>query len=124
MKNKLLKLKKEGKSYSEIQKITGLSKSTISYHLSTKEKTLKRQKERRREIKKKLVDENGGKCQKCGYDKCIEILEFHHLDPKQKDFSIARARSSSYEKLKKETKKCILLCPNCHREEHIKLKAL
>lgn len=23
----------------------------------------------------------GGKCQICGYDKCVGALEFHHLDP-------------------------------------------
>lgn len=59
----------------------------------------------------------GGKCEKCGYDTCIKALEFHHLDPSQKDFTI----SNDHFKLKEavdESKKCILICANCHRELH------
>lgn len=37
------------------------------------------------EMKKELA------CQKCGYDKVPSVLDFHHLDPKQKDVSVARA---------------------------------
>lgn len=67
--------------------------------------------------KKELVEYKGGKCEKCGYDKCIEALEFHHLDPKQKDFTIAGS-SYSIERMKQEVDKCILICSNCHRELH------
>ena len=28
-----------------------------------------------------MVDYKGGKCERCGYDKNISALEFHHLDP-------------------------------------------
>lgn len=59
----------------------------------------------------------GGCCEKCGYDKCIKALEFHHLDPSKKDFTI----SNDHFKLKdaiEESKKCILICANCHRELH------
>lgn len=34
----------------------------------------------RKERKRKLVELKGGKCEICGYNKCIEALEFHHLD--------------------------------------------
>lgn len=74
---------------------------------------------RRRVIKEKAVDYKGGKCEKCGYDKCIAALEFHHLDPEQKDFSISmQGVSRAWEKVKKELDKCILVCSNCHREIH------
>ena len=59
----------------------------------------------------------GGKCIRCGYNKCLKALEFHHLDPTQKDFTI----SNDHFKLKEaveESKKCILLCSNCHKEFH------
>ena len=36
---------------------------------------------KRRAIKKMLVQYKGGKCERCGYNKCIRALEFHHLDP-------------------------------------------
>ena len=65
----------------------------------------------------KLKEARGGKCIKCGYNKCIKALEFHHLDPSKKDFTI----SNDYFKLLdavNESKKCILLCSNCHKELH------
>ena len=74
---------------------------------------------RRRVIKLKAIEYKGGKCEKCGYNKCPAVFEFHHLDPKQKDFSIAKnGHSRSWERVKNELDKCILLCANCHRELH------
>jgi len=66
-----------------------------------------------------LVKYKGGKCQieSCGYDKCVEALEFHHLDPDKKDFGIG-GKTKSIEKLKAEVDKCIMVCANCHREIH------
>ena len=65
------------------------------------------------------VEYKGGRCQVCGYERCIEALEFHHLDPTQKDFGIShRGYTRSWEKVKEEINKCILLCANCHREFH------
>ena len=74
-------------------------------------------------VKNKLVEYKGGKCEKCGYNKCIDALEFHHKDPNQKDFSIG-GKSWSFEKLKNEVDKCILVCANCHREIHSKVKTV
>lgn len=74
-------------------------------------------KEHRSNIKKKCVEYKGGKCERCGYDKCIGALDFHHLDPSQKDFGIS-TNIKSFDLIKKELDKCILLCANCHREEH------
>lgn len=76
-------------------------------------------KKRRVRIKEELVEYKGGKCEICGYNKCLSALEFHHLDPSKKDFGIAS--NSSYKNitvLKKEIDKCILVCSNCHREIH------
>lgn len=73
---------------------------------------------RRFEIKKRAVSYKGGKCVRCGYSKCIAALNFHHLDAKTKDFSIGSNHSRSWESIRKELDKCILLCANCHAEEH------
>ena len=67
--------------------------------------------------KEKLIEYKGGKCQVCGYNKCASALEFHHLDPSQKDFTISGG-TKSFESLKPEVDKCILVCANCHREIH------
>ena len=64
----------------------------------------------------------GGKCERCGYDKCNAALEFHHLDPTQKD--PMGLRKFGLQSLIKEIDKCILLCSNCHREEHVRLRLL
>ena len=77
-------------------------------------------KKARQRLKKKLVDYKGGKCEICGYDKCINALDFHHLNPNEKDFGISNYTVLSFDKLKKEVDKCILVCANCHREIHAK----
>ena len=68
-------------------------------------------------IKKALVEKKGGKCEICGYDKCIEALQFHHLNPHEKEFGIA-ATHRNFDELVKEAEKCILVCANCHTELH------
>jgi hypothetical protein len=74
---------------------------------------------RRTKVKKMAVEYKGGKCESCKYDKCIEALDFHHLDPKTKSFGIsAGGFSRSWQSIKDEADKCVLLCANCHREIH------
>lgn len=74
--------------------------------------------EQRRKNKILLVMYFGGKCTKCGYDKCITSLTFHHRDPEAKDFGLGNGSIRSFTKLLEEAKKCDLLCHNCHSEEH------
>lgn len=57
------------------------------------------------------------KCAKCGYNKFYAI-DFHHLDPSIKDFTIASNPRKSMKSLMSELDKCIPLCSNCHREFH------
>lgn len=59
----------------------------------------------------------GGKCQCCGYDKCMSALDFHHLDPTKKELTLSSS-IVSWEKTKQELEKCICVCANCHREIH------
>lgn len=68
-------------------------------------------------VKEKCVAYKGGCCQHCGYNKCMAALDFHHLDPSQKDFSFSK-KKAKWETLKPELDKCMLLCANCHREVH------
>ena len=77
----------------------------------------------RQRLKEKLVEYKGGKCEICGYNKCINALEFHHLDPSEKDFGIANGNAIAFEKAKKEVDKCIMVCSNCHREIHFQQNA-
>lgn len=71
----------------------------------------------RRRAKRLLVEEAGGRCQLCGYDRYIGGLHFHHLDPSEKSFPLSnRGCTRSIADLRAEAAKCILLCGNCHAE--------
>ena len=77
----------------------------------------------RRAMKKQAVKELGGKCELCGYDKCIDALVFHHEDPNQKEFGLAQGGTThTWKEYLAEAKKCRLLCCNCHAEEHFRLR--
>jgi hypothetical protein len=69
--------------------------------------------------KDECIKYKGGKCIICGYNRCRNALEFHHLDQKNKDFEIGYSiRRKKIEEIKLELDKCVLLCSNCHRELH------
>jgi excisionase family DNA binding protein len=71
----------------------------------------------RRNAKRKLVEEAGGKCVICGYNRCVAALHFHHVDPSQKAFNLSRRGfTRSIDKLRAEARNCVLLCANCHAE--------
>ena len=71
----------------------------------------------RRGVKQRLVDEAGGACRLCGYDRCLAALEFHHLDPATKRFSVStKGVSRAFDTVRDEAAKCVLLCANCHAE--------
>ena len=72
---------------------------------------------RRSALKQKAVDYLGGHCTICSYNKTNSALEFHHIDDFEKDFNIS-SKMSSWKRIEKELKKCVLLCANCHREVH------
>ena len=79
--------------------------------------------ERMRKLKLQMIDYKGGCCQRCGYDKYQGALEFHHLNPKEKDFNPSQLKRYTFDdKTKFELDKCILVCANCHREIHHELK--
>lgn len=77
---------------------------------------------KKRALKHQLIEYKGGKCEKCGYNKCEGALQFHHRDPKQKEFALSQINLNdtnfSIEKVYQEIDKCDLLCANCHAEEH------
>ena len=77
--------------------------------------------EHRRKRKRDLVEHKGGKCEVCGYDKSMWALQFHHLNPEEKDYNLSGGGfTRSLENDIKEVDKCILVCANCHAEIHEK----
>lgn len=75
-------------------------------------------KERQQKTKQKCIDYLGGKCNDCGGKFSTHVYDFHHLDPATKEFGISKKLTSSFENLKSELDKCVLLCRNCHRKRH------
>jgi hypothetical protein len=68
-------------------------------------------------LKALLIEEAGGRCSICGYDRQPQALAFHHVDPAQKGFALSRKRITlSLQALRAEARKCVLLCSNCHAE--------
>ena len=57
-------------------------------------------------------------CARCS-ENHIACMDFHHIDPADKEYSVSALISSKmFTKAYKEIKKCIVLCANCHRKEH------
>lgn len=76
----------------------------------------------RRRLKATLVAEAGGKCVRCGYDRCVAALHFHHRNPDEKSFGVsASGLTRSATSVREEVKKCDLLCANCHAEVEVEL---
>lgn len=74
------------------------------------------EKERYRK-KKQYTESLKGFCLKCGESRPY-VLDFHHKDKAEKDFTIGKIKKDSLKILKEEIDKCVVLCSNCHREFH------
>lgn len=74
----------------------------------------------RRNAKARLIRGFGGSCCLCGYNKCDDVFEFHHLDPSHKETHWGAMRSSitGWNNIVLEMVKCVMLCSNCHKEVH------
>src|SRR5512134_2078793 len=78
---------------------------------------------RREVVRSRALQYKGERCQRCGYDRCMDALEFHHLTSSKKDFGISsKGYTRSWDRIRAELDKCMLLCANCHREIHASLQ--
>ena len=74
---------------------------------------------RRKLLKIKAVEYMGGVCSECKEEHLPCVFEFHHLNPKEKDFAIsASGNTRSWDSIVTELEKCVMLCANCHRIAH------
>jgi transposase-like protein len=70
----------------------------------------------RHRVRSILIEEAGGRCLICGYDRHPSALQFHHVDPATKEFTLRNGDTRSIERMRAEAAKCVLLCANCHAE--------
>lgn len=90
----------------KIKKSKKMSKSRID--------SAKRRRILRRVLALKI---KGVKCIKCGYNKNISVMNFHH--PNGRDIEHGKViQRLGWEDFLKEIDKCVVLCSNCHQEEH------
>ena len=61
----------------------------------------------------------GLRCLDCGESDTV-CLDFHHLNPALKDYSVSELINKRYsaKKIEEEIAKCVVLCSNCHRKLH------
>lgn len=91
--------------------------SYYRHYDENKEKFKERRNSRFLEQKDFLYKIKKSGCIVCGEtEPCC--LDFHHLDPSTKDFTIGASLGASYEKIQREIDKCVIVCANCHRKIH------
>ena len=71
-----------------------------------------------RNRKANLISLFHGKCCLCGFDQFQEALEFHHVNPEEKELKLSSQVMVSLDRQINEARKCILVCANCHRGIH------
>ena len=77
--------------------------------------------DRQRNLKRKAIEYKGGFCQDCKGIFHPAVYDFHHINPDEKDFSLAHHKALKWsDEITNELDKCILLCSNCHRLRHAK----
>ena len=62
-------------------------------------------------------------CQQCEEDE-VACLDFHHRDPSKKKFNVIEMVRNGYSKkhIIEEIEKCNVLCCNCHRKFHARMR--
>ena len=90
------------------------------YYLKNKKKIYERKMNRRKILKEEIIQMLGNKCKICGYNKCKDAFDFHHVKGIKGGHINVFLKDESRAKILKEAKKCLLLCANCHRELHSK----
>lgn len=124
MKEEILRLRSEGKSYNHIVRTLGCAKSTVAYHCNNttkkknnekREEYNKRARAKRRERVELLRRYKSMKgCVDCGNKNPI-VLEFDHLEGHDKSFNLSDSSYLNIILIKEEIKKCEVVCANCHR---------
>lgn len=75
-------------------------------------------KENRQRLREDFLAKWKHPCQKCGEER-LYLIQFHHIDPSQKEFDVSTNISYKKRELcEQEVKKCVCLCSNCHDEFH------
>lgn len=104
-----------------VKEYTELNKEKVQqYHheyAALNSEKIKRQRKEHDMTKREIFDTYKTCCIKCG-ERRSYVIDFHHIDPSIKEFTLGNRYRGSNEKIIEEIKKCVCLCSNCHREFH------
>lgn len=89
-----------------------------SHYLRNAEQYKKRNRAQRTKLRKRLAEWKSQGCMVCGYDRCLDAIDPHHLCDKEIRVGAIVAQTYSLARLERELEKCVPLCANCHRELH------
>lgn len=78
--------------------------------------------DRRKYKKQKAIIYLGGSCRLCNYNKCNDVLQFHHVNPNEKEADWDVMCDWGWNRIEGELNKCVLLCANCHITVHYELR--
>ena len=92
------------------------------YREANRERITQRDREKIQKRRLDAIARLGGKCNMCGNSFPSYVYDFHHKDPTQKDFTIGENMGVAFDRFYAEVDKCELLCSNCHRIKHYKIK--
>jgi len=88
------------------------------FRQSNKDHVKAQTKARRDALKLKAVLYKGDRCEDCSQQFPLCVYDFHHVDSSTKENDIGSMIQSSWDFVKNELDKCVLLCANCHRCRH------
>lgn len=118
LKDDILLLREQGKTYQQIVDELGCAKSSVAYHVSedVKAKHKDRLRDKRNKIRRKLQEiKNETPCEDCGINYPHFVMQFDHLPQYTKLYSIAEVNSfPSMQAFLDEVDKCEIVCGNCH----------
>lgn len=108
------------KAYAKTEKGKEGQRRRSKRHRENNPETCRKAQLKNKAKKRALVQEKKASgCMVCGYNRCPEALDLHHLDESTKEGTLANMiHEAGIKRVEAELKKCAVLCANCHREYH------
>lgn len=69
-----------------------------------------------RSLRTKIIEYYNNTCMLCNGK--FQTLDFHHIDPNEKEFDLSEKNRQPIDKILKEANKCSLICSDCHKKVH------
>tara|TARA_R110000764_G_C10728596_1_gene349116 strand:+ start:95 stop:469 length:375 start_codon:yes stop_codon:yes gene_type:complete len=114
--------KEERKAYDK-QRYQDNTEARQQHYQDNKEVILAKQRATRDARSLEIFEYKGGACNHCSIRELdyLGMYDYHHIDPATKLYQVSNILHGPMDRVYAEVDKCLLLCANCHRKEHITL---